>query len=218
MNKAWFFGDSFTDGHGSAPTDKYYQLVGGDTIRWTDIVSKKLNVSQENHGLRGASNENIFESIQTFFSKVNKGDYVFLQSSSPTRQFFFLKNYDVLFKYGSNKVNSRKEEVELWLDPPKKTKDVSLELSEEQHQALVKFITHIRLDASERYMEHYRKQFNFYKSIFSDKECKTVYWDWYEWKNYETIKKATNKLIDDLHWSKKGNADFAEYILNKVKQ
>ena len=217
MNKAWFFGDSFTDGHGSAPTDKYYKLVGGDTIRWTDIVSKKLNVSQENHGLRGASNENIFESIQSFFSKVKEGDYVFLQSSSPTRQFFFLKNYDVMFKCGTNKIKSSKDGIELWLDPPFKTQDASSELSEEQRQTLIKSIVYLRLDAKDRYMEHYRKQFNFYKSIFSDKGCKTVYWDWYEWKNYETIKKATNRLIDDQHWSKKGNADFAEYILNKVK-
>lgn len=217
MKKAWFFGDSFTDGHGSGLHDKYFKYVNGDTVRWSDIVSKELNIQQENFGLRGASNENTFELIQSNFFKIKKKDYVFLQSSSPTRQFFLLKNYDVLFKYGSNKVNASKKEIELWTDPPFKTKNVSSELSDEQHQALVNFIAYIRLDAADKYMEYYRKQFDFYRSIFTNKGCKVIYWDWYEWKNYETIAEATNKVINDVHWSKKGNADFAEYILNKVK-
>ena len=218
MKKGWFFGDSFTKGFGSNPGEEYYELVNGDTTKWSDIICKEYNLEQINFGLSGAANENILVDIQTNFFNTKPGDFVFLQSSCPTRQFFYLKNFDVIFKYGNNKVTSLLKDIKLWVDSPFKTIDASDQLSQEQHDSIGKFILNIRVPAYKRYKDYYSRQFNFYKKLFLQRGCVVVDWEFEQWKDYETIEEATNGTIKDNHWSAKGNKNFAEYISKRISE
>ncbi len=108
MNTIWAFGDSFTAGHGCKPfgrvehigTDKenYLDTLYKDYIDlnkkiWPEIVSEHLNMSLNNLGINGLSNESIFDNILKNIFNFNKNDIVLIQTSTSGRYPFpFLKD------------------------------------------------------------------------------------------------------------------------------
>ncbi len=83
-NKAFFFGDSFTFGHG----------VEEDQT-WCFHLYKHLNAREFiNLGVNGYSNESIFNSIIDNFDKINENDIVFILLRKSDR-FTFIENNQV---------------------------------------------------------------------------------------------------------------------------
>tara|TARA_B110000858_G_scaffold127384_1_gene144969 strand:- start:208 stop:990 length:783 start_codon:yes stop_codon:yes gene_type:complete len=85
-NKVWFFGDSFTYGHGCHPGYEYYERY--PKIRektWTDLISEKLNLEQVNMGISGNSNAYILKQLIENLKNFKSGDYIFLTNTLPVR-------------------------------------------------------------------------------------------------------------------------------------
>ena len=87
MSKLWIVGDSYSIG------SSYKQNLWQYDENWIDIVSKQLNVQDndvENFSQFGVSNDYIFKKLIESFYQFQENDYVIIQTTSPSRKWFFV--------------------------------------------------------------------------------------------------------------------------------
>lgn len=80
LNKLWIFGDSFSAERSAEIT---YNT-------WPELLARKLELTQYiNHALWGASNDYIFDALLKHAPEFKSGDYVIIQLTQQSRQWFF---------------------------------------------------------------------------------------------------------------------------------
>jgi hypothetical protein len=208
MSKLWVFGDSFTAGNGCLANEEYplkYRLTS-DHLIWPEILAKNLKLKLINRGMGLYSNDKIVDTIMEDYYSIEKGDFVIVGKTFPSRFDVPTKNRETLmtispinldpatlayFNAGYNKqeVDYLWQMVEL-MDDPMLTK---------------------RQDF----------RFDFLKSIlFEHRKVRScVIWDVDKiWNSFETINDATKGEVFDHHWSYQGHRDFTSYITEYVEK
>lgn len=86
MNDLWIFGDSFSVGRQDIKNGKEisYSL-------WYELVAQNLKCEYyHNHAQWGVSNEYIINEFMSRKKEYKRGDYIIIQLTDPSRQWFFL--------------------------------------------------------------------------------------------------------------------------------
>jgi hypothetical protein len=196
MRRLWTFGDSFTAGNGTLPNEAYtkYKQSEEDVI-WPLLLSKKLQIPLVNKGMGLFSNDKIIDTIIANYHSIQGGDVVVIGKTFSFR-----------------------------IDIPSKKEDTLLTVAPSHFYSLHNDYTKSEIQKIDelvilfdcpliKHRQDFR--FNFLKQLIETK-AKCIVWDVVIWENYETIKQATDCLIDDLHWSYKGHRDFADFMFNEV--
>ena len=215
MNKAWFFGDSFTYGHGCRPHDEYYDKYSKlREYTWTDIVSEKLNLEQVNKGISGNATPFILKQVIENLSNFNKGDFIFLSDSIPVRLVYPTKDADTLQLLTTD--------IIVWPEKNKeKQHDVDRFFStKEERRVVVEFVHQSILKHSQQWIDFYMDQFKDIQNYLLTTGVHIYIWSheiWYYPNLYQSITEATQGEIQDGHWSWLGHKQFSTYILNRVQ-
>lgn len=214
-NKAWFFGDSFTFGHGCKPGYKYYDTYKEKRGKlWTTEVSNFLMLPEINHGIPGNSNPYILKQILTNLQNFQKGDFVFLTDTLPVRL--------VHPSLESKKIEPLTTDILLW---PEHNKEGQVFLdkyftSNDKKRVVVDYIFEAINRKEEPWEEYYRLQLEGIQTFLNRLEINTYIWSHREWvspSKYEYITKATKRKVIDGHWSWKGHKDFSEAMISRIK-
>ena len=196
MSKLWTFGDSFTAGNGILPNESFPEYKKPEKgMPWPSILSDKLNLELKNKGVGLFSNDKIIDTIIENYHFIQEGDVVVIGKTFSFR-----------------------------IDIPSKKEDTLLTVAPSHFYSLHNDYTKSEIQKIDelvilfdcpliKHRQDFR--FNFLKQLIETK-AKCIVWDVDIWENYETIKQATDCLIDDSHWSYKGHRDFADFMFNEV--
>jgi len=201
MSNLILFGDSFTAGNGCLPTEEYtkkYKKTDGDLI-WGEIVANSLELTLRNFGMGLFSNDKILDSIIAEYENISEDDIVIIGKT-----FYF--RVDIPNKKGDDFMTLA----------PNHFTSIENQYSKEEIAYLNNLL--IMLDNPLVKARH-DFRFNFFKKILEQKKVKKVLiWEISDFCNsFEEIWSATNSEIMDHHWSYKGHKDFANYILEIIK-
>lgn len=214
-NKAWFFGDSFTYGHGCKPGYEYYDTYTENRGKlWTTIISELLNLTESNKGIPGNSNPYILSQIIENLSEFQKGDYVFITDTLPVRVI-----------YPSNRqqcIRPLTTDILLYPDEHKNKPDCLSEFFDKStdRKIVVEYIAQSVLYREKLWHKYYEQQFKSIVKHLNSLNIDAFFWSYTSWKapsKYEYITKATGGRVIDGHWSWKGHKDFAKYIKNRIE-
>ena len=206
MTKLWTFGDSFTFGHGcriDGPIPKYYAnyKTEGDGV-WPDLLGEQMNVEVKNFGKCGASNDYILDTIFDNWDNFNEGDYVIIGYTYHDR--FDVPLNDSL--------------ISIFWDWDKYVDPTQRELfTKEEMETLINFQYFFCNDVF--YKLQHLKRFNFLDKILKQNKINSFIWDvdYYQYHTmFEKIAHATDREIEDYHFSFKGNRDFADMMYKKL--
>lgn len=199
MATVWTFGDSLT-----AEYDEQYEW-SENYIRWKgykpdvygDIISKKLNLDLINKGVGGSDNYSIFESFCNVSNKIERDDIVIFGWSSPIR--FRLATNDNRWK--SFLPNYTKNHTDI--------NGISIKTIEEIiiNRDSIKFVEEVN---------SWIKLIDCYL-----KDTTHVHWTTFDKRlnahmitNVENIRTETKGLIDDGHFSEKGQNDLSNTLIS----
>jgi hypothetical protein len=206
MNNLFVFGCSFTEGNGChlhEPYAKKYKKSEDDLI-WPEYVAKKLNLNLHNFGRGLTGNDRIIDSIIDNYNKITEGDIVILQKS-------FSHRFDVS--------NTNQYGIDCWQTITPTSLDSLKEIGyyDDDILSLTKTLSIIDSDLNN---QRWIRRFNFFKKILiSDKKVKAcIFWD-LESGYHVRLKKIVevDPNINDGHWSYEGHREFANEILEKLK-
>lgn len=196
MSKLWTFGDSFTAGNGILPNEPYVEYEKKKRgFPWPVILSQKLGLELKNKGMGMFSNDKIIDTIIANYHHIQEGDVVIIGKT-------FSFRIDI-----PNKTNT-----EFLTVAPSHFYSLQSSYTEAEIQRINETVV---LFDSTLIQQRQDFRFNFLKQLIEPK-AKCVIWDVPLWVNYESIKEATRELINDLHWSYKGHADFASFMLDEI--
>lgn len=215
MKTLWTFGDSQTFGHGCRPDGpllEYYNEYKkeGDDI-WSSLLANKLEMSLNNCGKCGASNDYILDSMIKKFDSINEGDYVILGKSYFERfDVKDLRTNELADITSEIKVSLSKKENEDWLKRIKRTP--------EEVETLVNFMYYFSTD--ELFRKRQDLRFDFIKKRLINERKIGFFYEWSnDGLNMNTIIRHTNGKINDFHFSFIGHKQMFEFlhqiVLNK---
>lgn len=211
-NSLWIFGDSFSDRYGQ-PLDlkrsQWQEILkerDDNLIVWQDIVSKELNLINQDHGVGGNSSPHILFKVIEKLHWIEEGDYVSIGLSYPSR--------DYMKKHVA-------EELGIWSKDTIKEPIVSSGpiVSDDKHKEKLwnSFLVEFR-DEGPSLDTYYMMLGQSLKTELNIRGVKCIVWDHTEWSKYEGYVGYTQGLSQDNHWSPKGHRDFAGYVLNEFKE
>lgn len=199
MATVWTFGDSLT-----AEYDEQYEW-SGNYIRWKgykpdvygDIISKKLNLDLINKGVGGSDNYSIFESFCNVSNKIERDDIVIFGWSSPIR--FRLATNDNRWK--SFLPNYTKNHTHI--------NGISIKTIEEIiiNRDSIKFVEEV--NSWIKLIDCYLKDITHVHWTTFDKRLNA-----HMITNVENIRTETKGLIDDGHFSEKGQNDLSNTLIS----
>ena len=203
QNSIWFFGDCFTWGAGCRPEQPYYQWKKPGDKLWSEIVCEHFNMIEEKPFYKMGATMYVIVNFISSLNKIKEGDIVVISDSEVKSTLSISRN-----KKNISSISAyRLEDFEQWHN-------------EEEKHIVTSFIDN-QVKPYEKIWE------DFYVNLIEHlaKELKvrginTLFWSHYEWKNnnkYETVAQATNKEINDPHFSWKGNKQFADYIIKRIE-
>lgn len=209
MNKAWFFGDSFTAGDTAREGSEYYCHFGPG-ITFPEIISNHFNFEEVNTAQPGCCNETILTRLIENIKNIKEGDLVVIGNTSPLRgltpsndgtKLIFQKLFDSK-PYSESKGYNDSKAAEVLL------------------QYCVKY----KSGYEELWSSHYNKMFIDILKYLNTKNIKGILWDYSVWSEeitpgmkFENIKEHTKGSIYDLHWSYKGHKKASEWILKGLE-
>jgi len=208
----WTFGDSFTQGFSCIPIIEYptipkyyeYKTIGDDI--WPNLLSKYLGIKLINKGLGGISNDSIIDIIIDNWDSIKPGDIVIIGMTFNVR-------IDVPIKENKKlKINKPR----LYSMSNLLNSELINDMTENQKETIINFQYYFA--NSELFKERNIKRFNHIKKLLEANEIFVFVWELENEANkYETITTATNNIIEDNHWSFKGNYDFSKFLMKKLK-
>lgn len=210
VKKAWFFGDSFTEGSGAVPGFEYYAKFGpGDTF--TSLLSKHYQAEEQNFGLPGKCNNAIIRAIVSQLVFIKPGDLVVVSNTSPLRDLVPHKSKPEL-------ISQKLFHSEIYPSSiGYKNERISSTLQE--------YCLEIREPYIPEWNRHYRTILLDFVKYFQSIGCESIFWDYSVWSEeeepgmkFENILQATNGKVYDLHWSYKGHQDAYEWIKNGLEK
>lgn len=222
MNKAWFFGDSFSYGTGCTPNSTYYENYPLERKKlWTELISEEFGYKMVNKGIEGAGSPIILSCICETLPKIKKNDLAVISGS--------LVNRLPLVNLLSNKPPFI-ESVHTGLlsnlpqegrDPKTLTKKHFNDKDQELN--FLKFISYNITPYIEDWEQYYRQQFHGIVKFLNSVGIEAYYWDHRIWDTrtglheHEEIADLNKPDTKDGHWSWNGHASFAKYLSNRIK-
>ena len=205
MNRAWFFGDSFTAGFGARKDTEYYSKYGpGQTF--TKRVSEYFKVEEINVGVPGCDNETILSKITENLIHFHKGDFVIIGNTSPLR--------------GLTPSNDGTKLIYQKLFDSKPYSESKGYSDNQASEILQKYCIKFKSGYEELWSSHYNKMFLDIIKYLKTKDITALLWDYSVWSEeiepgmrFENIEQHTKGDIYDLHWSFEGHRKVAEWIV-----
>lgn len=198
MDKAWFFGDSFTYGSGCTPRGKYYKKYPEKREKlWTTIVAETKNLQEVNLGIPGSSIPVILNEILRTIPSIKSGDHVYMSDTAVTR--FILPDPN------TNKITST---VYGYLDGEQPVKEKSTTFN---------YVENCIVPYLEMWGVYYFEQYNSIRKILMDKGAHVFFWSHLVWsgeKKFHTIAQDTNGEVKDGHFSWQGHKEMAKMVLS----
>lgn len=209
MDTLWVFGDSFSDFYkvpSKSSTDfryRYLMWKNKPVKVYGEIISENLNLNLINKSSGGVSNSHIFEEFCKVSNKIGENDIVIFGWTEQSR-FRLANRHDTW----SNLAPS---------DLGKKVIDIS--------GVSKNTISEIMVNRSN--IPYSIELRNWIKLINIFLNGRMVFhWTWSDeivgsiWKvgRYETIGKETNGEVVDSHWSEKGQMEFGNLLISKIKE
>jgi hypothetical protein len=225
MKTLWTFGDSFTDSFNPPGErfldwhNKYIQWKGYVPKVFGEMMSEKLNMKLINKGIGGSDNSQIFESFCSVVDLIKEDDILIFGWTNQER--FRLSNKKNEWSHLS--VNFRDK------DKKKQEGDSHFFSTEELKNAFDSISKNtIQEIMYNRMNDVYTQELcNWIKLInFSLSKNKILHWSWDKRITYcdgifisgfETIKKETNNLINDNHWSENGHEELSHFFTKKLE-
>lgn len=204
MNRIWFFGDTFTSGHGCNPNDQYYELYPSKRHKkWTTLLSEDMDLIECNLGGNGLSNENIIIRILDEKQNFHKNDIVVIGITDPIKS-FLVRSSDR--KFG-----------EVFFDP-NLPDDFWINNGTfndyEEHKIHKQYFDKFKYPYQEEWLNFHLKMIEFIKSNL---ENKVVLWNSkLVAPMFETIEKDTESKIKGIHYSWNGHIEMYNWIKNKI--
>ena len=243
MNKAWFFGCSFTSGVGynfeeyldpESDSFKPNLDLNNESVWessqylswckewktkyqydiWPYLVSRKLGVECVNKGEGGSGNLRILHKIIRNLKNFKKGDLVFIGFTHPTR---------ILIP-----TNLKHPKISTLLLEPStlgkstgKKDDTRLiggytKLSEDQQHILIDYLYYIVHEFSDHIEEYDFTTISELVKFLTKIGVKPFLWDYSHWSYYENIFIHTHGTVKDGHWSINGHREFSNTVLNAL--
>lgn len=211
MNNLFTYGCSFTYGNGCLPYEIYPQNYkkSEDDLIWPEIVSKEIGFNLFNYGMGAISNDIILDTMIETFDEVTEGDVVVIQKT-------FTHRFDIAYKRQKNEQYARRA---LTITPES---DEALRYQNYDEREIESILYNTWIMDSEFNDMRIDNRFNFLKRLFLAKRVqKCIIWDVTRYQNqniYERITEATDKKINDAHWSYNGHRAFSKIMVNKILQ
>lgn len=208
MSNLWTFGCSFTRGDGSLEQDLYttkFKVTEND-LPWPYLLAKQLNLTLNNIGDSGISNETILDNIILNWDSINEGDYVIIGKTWSHR--FDFPKYNDSLELRSIVYRGEEGDVKKWFD------DITKDIYTSTQIECIKIFS-AEFATQQAYSNRHDVRFSFIKkALLQHKKVKACHiWDVEsKWNDFELIVDATNKEINDYHWSFKGHRDFLNYL------
>ena len=208
MKKLWVFGCSISDLYDSE-SSKYYW--SSDYLQWkgyipkhyTQIIADKLNRQLVNCAVSATCNAQIFQDLCDNIPNIKNDDYIIIQWTEPNRVRFVDDNE----KWETFAFHSKWAKHKL-----KKFSHISFETIQ---QVLIN-----------RLSKEYRIEIESWEKLIKLAIPTNRLFIWYPFdsvigngkyvKSIETIKDETNGIIDDLHFSEKGQEHISSILLSDM--
>jgi len=224
----YFYGDSFTAGHGLLPPLVYKEHPKPEGSQHFTYKLKEYFKADRAYyrAINGNANDHILYQLTEDLPRITSGSTIVVGLSAPTRSSMYLhktKNssleYSIMSKKGPKKVLSKRS----------KLIPVKIHLPDSENNTFDKLTSPDNNEASDFVKaENIARTYNalvkgqyfgewtiYWRTVFigildSAKRLgiNVVLWDWTSWQYYESIADATDGKIQDYHWSWKGQSDF----------
>lgn len=204
VNSIWFFGDSFTAGHGCRATFKYCQEYGpGKTF--TELLSEYYSLKERNYGADGISNPTILSTFISEIPNMSPGDRVVIGNTSPLRDLV------------PNKQGTALIDQKLFDSTPYPT---SLAHQDDKLEVILReYCIEFKSNYVQLWSNYYNRQFLKLFKFLEKIDIKCILWDYSVWSEeispgmkFENILTHTNGNIYDLHWSFNGHNEAYKWI------
>ena len=234
MRKLWIFGDSFSEGSG------LWKITMPPPPAWPDIVSKKLDYKLVNKSKGGASCSAIIQELCESMYKIKEDDFVVIGGSHASR----IDIWDWVIKYwinitpglaaGDMQYKYRRTDggETKYIAFHEKTLMGGLGKGRpDLRKIMSKYFFNIRCEGDEWYHNRYTNIFIGLQKELKRRNINSIVWNWcgpdiYELTpDNEVIGKQPHVYhyesifelgIKDYHWSGKGNATFADRLIEKI--
>ena len=90
--------------------------------------------------------------------------------------------------------------------------------TEDDKEVIVNFLHDIVLKNEKNYISYFLKMFTNLQEYFIEKNITCIIWGFLLWSQFENIKKWTDGKVNDLHWSPKGHNDFFNFMISKIEK
>lgn len=221
-NKAWFFGDSFTQGWSddkielgfhTLQEDYFINVLNSNGQRWTEILASKLKLEHINCAEGGYGNEDIIFQITDKLQYIKPGDTVVMSNSHELR--FQIPKYDGNLIVPFNAAGLETGDVSDYHNDF--VKDFKL-----VKEVLVDYATEFRAKHHMTWRWYFLDRFRNLEAYFKEFSINAYFWHFDIWMFdkpphvFERISEHTNNRLLDYHFSERGHKDFAEYFLNNL--
>ena len=229
MKTLWIFGDSLTAPFNPPDNDlnhwkhKYVEWKGYVPKVYSELITENLNINLMNMGCEGIDNGQIFENFCTKIEEIKPEDILIFGWTNQERIRLVTKE-NKWGHFSTNLRNKDKNKEENNSHFPFNTDSLNIFDSISKN-------TIVEIMFNRMNMLYINELSNWMKLInFSFKNNKIIHWSWDSRiencggiyiNNYETIKKETNGIINDYHWSEVTHQNlskfFIEIITNELK-
>ncbi len=212
MNKLWVFGDSYSEPFYKAAKWKtpYIEWKGYIPRCYGEIVAEKCNLVHINQAIGGTDNYTILDTIIHSLDKIEKEDVIIIGWSNTIR-----------FRIASN------QNAFNTIRPG--TLDYVLSLNKEMQYMDLSDETLAEMSANRDNQIYITELNNYIKLLnYTFKDNKIIHWSPFAQhkqglnttlkssNNYEFIKKETNGVVDDAHFSSNAHIILAEEFVNII--
>ena len=202
MNKLWVFGDSF-----SIPFNKYpwyCEFKGYTPMTYYEIVANRYDMDVECHGIGGADNRSILDSIIPYLEQIKKNDLIII-------------GWTDWFRIRIVGDNGQWERLN-----PSHLNQPTINLKNFSNKTIKELIINRE---SIKYIQEMNDLIKLIKFTFRDNIV--IDWCWIDEDNVlncsiphigrqVTIKEETNDLIGDYHWGEEGHINLSKAIINHL--
>ena len=202
MRRLFVFGDSYTQ---KWEYNSPYSMWKGYTPKtYSELISEELGIECFNFSWGGWSNYDIFEAVCQNIDSIKENDIVIILWSGLDRIRLVNHRLNMWVSIQPNSFNMLKR-VEL-IDDDISENTIDELMINRQHNL---------------YKEEVRNWIKLLKHTFKSNIFINSTWYGVNWgidvAQYETIVEESNNQMIDWHWSEKGQYDFAQWCISKIK-